>query len=327
MLRDEIHLVVKAGDGGSGCVSFRREKSAPRGGPDGGDGGRGGDVAFEADDNLNDLAPLKSRAVWKAGSGAPGQSKDQSGADGDDLDLKVPAGTLIYDAERGSLLKDLSKPGQRIVIASGGKGGRGNRNFATPVKQTPRFAESGQPGEERRLRLELKMIADAGLIGLPNAGKSTILTRISNAHPRIAAYPFTTLAPHLGVVNLSDWETLTVADLPGMIAGAHEGKGLGDRFLRHAERTRVLLHVVDVSKNALSPPDEAYGIIRREIEAGSPKLAAKPEIVVANKMDAAGAKKGLARLRKVVKVTVSISALDGQGIKRLVAALAKICRA
>jgi GTP-binding protein len=320
MFRDEITLRLKAGNGGDGCVSFLREKYRPKMGPDGGDGGKGGDVILQADGNHNTLYHLIHRPRYVAAGGEPGGKKNCSGKKGRDLVILVPVGTLVRDLDRNVLLKDLSRNGERLVVCRGGKGGRGNQHFATPTVQTPRRAEPGQPGEERRVRLELKMIADVGLVGLPNAGKSTLISRVSAARPKIADYPFTTLVPNLGVVRSSDYRTLVLADLPGIIEGAHEGKGLGDTFLKHVERTGLILHLVDVSPQALQPPPEAYRIIRRELESYSPALAAKPEIVVATKIDVTGAPENAARLRKSLKGTkvLEVSAATGKGLETLV---------
>ena len=317
MFRDEIVLRMKAGDGGQGCVSFLREKHRPKMGPDGGDGGKGGDIVLQADDNYNTLYHLIHRPQYTAKAGEPGSRKNCSGRNGHDLLVRVPVGTLVRDLDRNVLLKDLGRNEERLVVCRGGKGGRGNQHFASPVNQTPRKAEPGKPGEERRVRLELKMIADVGLVGLPNAGKSTLLSRLSAARPRIAGYPFTTLVPNLGILKASEWQSLVLADLPGIIEGAHEGKGLGDRFLKHIERTRLILHLVDVSPLALQPPVEAYGVIRRELEAYSPALAAKPEVVVATKADVTGSRKGAARLRKKAKGVLEVSAVTGKGLVEL----------
>jgi GTP-binding protein len=286
-------------------------------GPDGGDGGRGGDVVLVADENYNTLYHLIHRPQYSAQSGEPGGRKNCSGKNGRELVVRVPVGTFVRDADRNLLLKDLGKIGERLIVCKGGKGGRGNQHFATPTNQTPRNAEPGRPGEERRVRLELKMIADVGLVGLPNAGKSTLLSRLSAARPKIASYPFTTLVPSLGILKASEWETLVLADLPGIIEGAHEGKGLGDRFLKHIERTRLILHLVDVSPEALQPPVEAYRVIRKELEAYSPTLASKPEVVVATKADVTGSKEGAAALRKKLKGVLEVSAATGEGLKKL----------
>ncbi|HYF01687.1 MAG TPA: GTPase ObgE, partial [Planctomycetota bacterium] len=239
MFRDEIVLRMKAGDGGNGVVSFLRESRMPKGGPDGGDGGRGGDVVVQADANYNTLYHLIHRPRYVADSGGPGRGKNCSGKNGHELIVRVPVGTLVRDADKNVLLKDLKEDGERVVVCKGGKGGRGNQHFATSTVQTPRKAEQGQPGQERRVKLELKMIADVGLVGLPNAGKSTLLSRLSAARPKIANYPFTTIVPNLGVLRGGDWQSIVLADLPGIIEGAHAGKGLGDKFLKHVERTRV----------------------------------------------------------------------------------------
>ncbi len=319
MFRDEVVIHVKAGDGHAGCVAMHREKYIPRGGPIGGDGGKGGDVVFQADENHNTLYHLIHRPVFRAAGGEPGDSKGCSGRNGRDLLVAVPVGTIIRDDRTGALLKDLEAHLQKVVVCKGGKGGRGNRRFATPTRQTPRFAEPGEPGEERRLRLELRMIADVGLVGMPNAGKSTLLARLSAARPRVAAYPVTTLVPNLGILKFDDVRTCVLADLPGLIEGAREGKGLGDRFLRHIERTRILLHLVDAAPMAVKPPAEAYRIIRKEIAGYSPSLAEKPEIVVATKIDALEDRKALAALRRVVKKetgrdVLEISAAAGTGL-------------
>ncbi len=317
MFRDEVVLRMKAGDGGQGCVSFLREAHRPKMGPDGGDGGKGGNVVLEADENYNTLYHLIHTPRYAATSGEPGGHKNCSGKNGRDLLVRVPVGTLVRDADRNLLLKDLGRGGDRLVVCRGGKGGRGNQHFATPTNQAPRKAEPGRPGEERRVRLELKMIADVGLVGLPNAGKSTLLSRLSAARPRVASYPFTTLVPSLGILKASEWQTLVLADLPGIIEGAHEGKGLGDRFRKHIERPRLILHLVDASPEALQPPFEAYRVIRRELEAYSPALASKPEVVVATKADVTGSKEGAAALRKKVKGVLEVSAATGEGLERL----------
>jgi GTP-binding protein len=325
MFRDEIQLRMKAGDGGAGCVSFLREKFRPKMGPDGGDGGRGGDVLLVADENFNTLVHLIHTPRYVAQSGGPGRGKNCSGKSGRDLVVPVPVGTLVRDVDRGVLLKDLARHGDRVAVCRGGKGGRGNQHFATPTDQAPRRAEPGRPGEERRVRLELRMIADVGLVGLPNAGKSTLLARISAARPKIAGYPFTTLVPNLGIVRGADLRTLVAADLPGIIEGAHAGKGLGDRFLRHIERTRLVAHLVDVSDAALKPPLEAYRTVRKELESYSPALAAKPEIVVATKADLTGARANAAALRKKVPSrVVEVSAATGRGLDGLVRELFRV---
>ncbi|RME44777.1 MAG: GTPase ObgE [Chloroflexi bacterium] len=278
---DEARIYVKAGDGGDGAVAFRREKYEPFGGPAGGHGGRGGDVIIYADPALNTLLPFKRRQHFKAGAGGHGGGNKKRGADGADERIAVPVGTVVHDAETGQVLADLTQPGQEVVVARGGRGGRGNSAFATPTNQAPRFAEKGEPGEERWLFLELKLIADVGIIGMPNAGKSTLLSVISAARPKIANYPFTTLSPNLGVVSVG-YRDFVVADIPGLIEGAHEGIGLGDKFLRHVERTRLLIHLLD---GASQDPLNDFDAINRELALYSRRLAEKPQLVVLNKID------------------------------------------
>ena len=316
---DETNILVKGGDGGNGCVSFRREKYVPRGGPNGGDGGDGGAVSIVADANLSTLTDLVSRVEFRARNGGPGRTKNQHGADADDLLIRVPVGTIITDVDAGLVLADLAEAGRVVVVAEGGRGGRGNAQFATAVNQTPREAEEGGPGRERRLHLELKLVADVGLIGRPNAGKSTLISRISAAHPKIADYPFTTLQPVVGIVEADEDHRFTVADLPGLIEGAHAGKGLGDEFLRHVERTRLLVHMVDALPVDGTDPLENYRTIRNELALYSPTLAEKPEIVVANKVDLHGAEDGVRRLREGLDCeVVEVSAMTGQGLRPLV---------
>ena len=319
MFRDEIVLRMKAGDGGAGMVSFLREKFRPRMGPDGGDGGRGGDIILEADENYNTLYHMIHRPQYVARSGETGGRKNCSGKNAHDVIVKVPIGTLVRDVERNVLLKDLARKGDRLIVCKGGKGGKGNQNFANSTNQAPRKSVPGGTGEERKIKLELKMIADVGLVGLPNAGKSTLISRVSAARPRVADYPFTTLVPSLGIIRGSDYRDLVVADLPGLIEGAHQGKGLGDTFLKHVERTRMIVHLVDVSPDALKPPAEAYAVIRKELESYSRVLAEKPEIVVATKMDVTGSKRRAAAFRKKMKVPVlEVSAATGAGLVALV---------
>jgi GTP-binding protein len=316
---DQAEIYVKAGDGGDGCVSFRREKYVPRGGPDGGDGGDGGDVIVQADENLQTLLDLVSRKQYLAGNGARGKPRKQAGRNGEDIVIRVPVGTIIKDRDTGLQLKDLTHHKQSVVIARGGKGGKGNPHFATSTHQAPREYEEGTEGEERNLLLELKLIAQVGLIGLPNAGKSTLLSHISAAHPKVASYPFTTLQPELGIVNTESYQRFTVADLPGLIEGAHKGRGLGDEFLRHVERTRLLVHVVDMASVNDADPVEAYQAIRRELDQYSEKLSRRPEIVAANKMDIPEAEAQLRRFKKHVAGEVfPISAITGEGLPQLV---------
>ncbi|MHC4181171.1 MAG: GTPase ObgE [Planctomycetota bacterium] len=285
MFVDEAEIYTKAGDGGHGCVSFRRERFLPRGGPDGGNGGDGGSVILVGTAGVDTLLDFKGRHHWKAGNGRPGMGKNMTGASSEDLIVRLPPGTLVYDRDTRVLLKDLARPGSSVCVCRGGRGGRGNKSFATPTNQTPREADPGEPGEERWLRLELKLIADVGLVGLPNAGKSTLLSKTSKARPKIAAYPFTTLEPQLGIVELSGYRRFVMADLPGLIEGAHRGEGLGDTFLRHIERTRVILHLIDVCAADVCDPAHAYRIIRHELGGYSQTLAEKPELVVLNKLD------------------------------------------
>jgi len=280
MFIDEVNIRVKAGDGGNGCLAFRREKYVPKGGPSGGDGGRGGDVVLVASQHYNTLLHLRFNPEHRAERGRHGEGSNKTGRNGAAAEVPVPVGTIVYDSETGELIHDFTRPGERFVVAQGGRGGRGNARFATSTHQTPTEHEPGFPGEERRLRLELKLLADAGLVGFPNAGKSTLISRISAARPKIAAYPFTTLEPCLGVVHLEDERTFVVADIPGLIEGAHQGHGLGTRFLRHIERTRLLLHLVDVSEAGGRDPAKDFDVIMAELASFSHELAAKPMLVV-----------------------------------------------
>ena len=285
MLIDQAVIHVRGGDGGSGCVSFRREKYVPRGGPDGGDGGDGGDVVLIADSHLSTLLDYQYREGYRAERGRHGQGKKRTGASGAELALRVPPGTVVRDADTGQFLGELVVNGERLVVARGGRGGRGNAAFATPTHRAPREHEPGEPGEERRIELELKLIADVGLVGRPNAGKSTLLAAVSAARPKVAAYPFTTLEPHLGVMKLSEGRTLVVADIPGIIEGAHEGKGLGLRFLRHIERTRTLAYLIPVN---VEEAQGEYELLRRELREYSRELAEKPHCIVYAKADLLG---------------------------------------
>jgi GTP-binding protein len=318
MFVDEAEIWIKAGDGGHGCVSFRRERFIPKGGPDGGDGGRGGHVYFEAVANRDTLLDFAGRHHWRAENGKPGQGSNKHGANGDDLLIPVPPGTLIYDTDLDLLLKDLDEVGARVMLCRGGRGGRGNKAFATSTNQTPRNAEPGKPGQERHLKLELKLIADVGLVGLPNAGKSTLLSRCSAARPKIAAYPFTTLEPVLGIVELSDYRRFVMADIPGLIEDASQGAGLGHEFLKHIERTTVLLHILDVMPMDGSDPVDNYHTIRAELERHSDVLADKLEIIVASKSDLDPEGERLTHIRRRLGPDIpAISAATGQGIKEL----------
>lgn len=318
MFVDEAQIWVKAGDGGNGCVSFRREKFVPKGGPDGGDGGRGGHVYFEAAGDLDTLLDFAGKHHWRAENGRAGQGSNKSGADGQDLVIRVPPGTLIYDTDWNLLLKDLNEVGMRVLVCKGGKGGRGNKTFATATHQTPREFEPGKPGQERSLRLELKLIADVGLVGLPNAGKSTLISRCSAARPKIAAYPFTTLEPVLGIVGLSGFRRFVMADIPGLIEGASEGAGLGHDFLKHIERTAIIVHILDVMPLDGADPVDNYHTIRAELERHSQVLADKPEVIVANKIDLDPDGTALTHMRDSLGPNVlAISAATGQGIKEL----------
>lgn len=318
MFVDEVAITVTGGNGGNGCVAFRREKFAPKGGPGGGDGGNGGSVLMQADPNYNTLQHLAGHHNWKAQDGQHGMGSNCTGHRGKDVIILVPPGTLVFDADHRVLLKDLTTPGESFCVAGGGKGGHGNTYFKSATHQAPREFEPGEPGQHRNLQLELKLIADAGLVGKPNAGKSTLLSRMSAARPKIAAYPFTTLYPCLGIVEMAGYRRFVMADIPGLIEGAHLGTGLGDEFLRHVERTRLLVHILDVAPLD-GDPVEDYRVIRRELEQYSPTLAAKKEIVVANKMDLTGAKENVDRLRKELglKHIIPISAVTGKGLEPL----------
>jgi GTP-binding protein len=327
MFIDRAKIHVKAGNGGNGVTAFRREKFVPRGGPSGGDGGRGGSVWVEADESLNTLLHLRYNPEHKAERGKHGEGSNRHGKDGEDVIVKVPVGTQLYDAESNELLFDFTEPGQRFLAAQGGKGGWGNSHFATPTRRAPKFHYNGRPGEERELQLELKLIADVGLVGFPNAGKSTLISVISAAKPKIADYPFTTLEPNLGVVDLGDYRTFVVADIPGLIEGASEGSGLGDRFLRHVERTKLILHLVDVSSLSGRDPVNDYRVIDRELANYNRDLADRPQIVVATKTDAIDEPERLEELRRVAdaddKEFFAISSVTGAGVKELVSAVAR----
>jgi GTP-binding protein len=282
---DEVKIRVIAGDGGRGCVSFRREKFVPRGGPNGGDGGAGGDVIAVADPQLTTLLDLRYQKQYKAGRGQHGMGKDCHGRRGDDRVIHVPVGTIIRDAATGEVIGDLQTAGEHVVIAAGGRGGKGNAHFVSSTHRSPRFAQPGEPGQDRELEIELRLLADVGIIGLPNAGKSTLIAAISAVRPKIADYPFTTLVPNLGVVGYDEGKSFVVADIPGLIEGAHQGQGLGDKFLRHVTRTSLLIHLIDASKIDASDPLAEWKTVNRELELFDPELARKPQIVVANKID------------------------------------------
>ncbi|HEY8341694.1 MAG TPA: GTPase ObgE [Calditerricola sp.] len=326
MFVDSVKIYVKGGDGGNGIVAFRREKYVPKGGPAGGDGGKGGDVVLEVDEGLSTLLDFRYQRLFKAPRGQNGKSKGQHGADAEDLVLKVPPGTMVYDDETGELLADLTRHGQRAVIARGGRGGRGNMRFATPANPAPEIAEKGEPGEERWVRLELKLLADVGLIGFPSVGKSTLLSVVSAAKPKIAPYPFTTLTPNLGVVDVDGERSFVLADLPGLIEGAHQGVGLGHQFLRHVERTRLLIHVVDIAGSEGRDPVEDYHKINEELRLYDEHLASRPQVVAANKMDLPGAAENLERFRRAVPdvPVYPISAATRQGVRELVYAVADL---
>jgi len=323
MFIDEATLYVTGGKGGDGCCSFRREKYVPRGGPDGGDGGHGGSVYLVVNPNYSTLMDIPTRTVHAAENGRPGHGQQRHGRNGADLEIHVPPGTVVQDAGTGMILRDLTRASERVCAARGGKGGRGNKHFATPTHRAPREFEFGEEGEERTIRLELKLIADVGLVGLPNAGKSTLLSRVSDAHPKIAAYPFTTLEPQLGIVEVTDDRRIVLADLPGLIEGAHAGHGLGDEFLKHIERTRVLCHVVDMAPlDDVSPPD-GYRLIREELRKYSKELFGKPHVIAANKMDLTDAEVNLRLLRAAAPGVKAypISAATGSGVADLMRAL------
>ena len=327
MFIDEARILVKAGDGGNGCLAFRREKYVPKGGPSGGDGGRGGDVILVADPHENTLLRYRFNPEHKAQRGRHGEGSNKTGADGVSIELDVPVGTVVYNDETGEKLYDFTQPGERFLVARGGRGGRGNARFATSTHQAPTEHEPGRAGDELRLRLELKLLADIGLVGFPNAGKSTLISRISAARPKIADYPFTTLEPNLGVVQLPDYRSFVVADLPGLIEGAHEGHGLGIQFLRHIERTRLLAHLVDVSEGSGRDPVHDFDTILVELANFSDELAAKPMIVVATKMDAAQNPERVAALRRHAEerglAFFEISSATGLGIDALKFAMAE----
>jgi GTP-binding protein len=330
MFVDEVEILVKAGDGGRGCVSFRREKYVPRGGPDGGDGGHGGPVILEGDEGLTTLLDFRYRREYRARRGEHGKGADRHGAKAPALVLRVPLGTVVRERD-GSLLGEVTAHGQRLTVAAGGRGGRGNARFATSTRRAPRIAEPGTPGEERRLVLELKLLADVGVVGFPNAGKSSLVARLSAARPRIADYPFTTLQPTLGLVRLDDERSFVIADIPGLIPGAAEGRGLGLRFLRHVERTRVLVHLLDLDPATGREPADDWRQIQRELHAYSTDLAQRPQILVANKADLPATGDRLAGVRALARreglPLVVISARTGAGLDELRTAIGRLLEA
>jgi len=318
---DKAKIYVKGGDGGNGCVAWRREKFVPMGGPAGGNGGKGGDVILQADSRLQTLLDFKYKKHYKAERGQHGSGSNKHGKNAPDLIIKVPVGTVVKDAQTGELIADLTEEGQKVVVAKGGKGGRGNAMFKSATNQSPDYAEKGEKGEERWLDLELKLIADVGIIGFPNAGKSTLISKLSKAKPKIADYPFTTLSPVLGVVDLGYGKSLVLADIPGLIEGASEGAGLGHEFLRHIERTKALLHMIDVSDFREKEPLEAFEIINKEMEQYSPQLTKKPQIVIGNKIDMLSDKSKLKEWENQFKEMgykfIPVSVLTGEGLDKL----------
>jgi GTP-binding protein len=323
---DRVKIRVRGGHGGNGVTAFRREKFVPRGGPSGGEGGRGGDVWIESDESLNTLLHLRYNPEHIAERGRHGEGSNRSGVSGEDIVVRVPVGTQVLDPETGDILFDFSENGLLWSAARGGRGGFGNAHFATSTNRAPRYHQEGSEGEERELQLELKLLADVGLVGFPNAGKSTLISKISAAKPKIADYPFTTLEPHLGVVDIGDFKTFVVADIPGLIEGAHKGAGLGDRFLRHVERTKILLHLVDVSSASNRDTVSDYETINRELAAYDERLASRPQIVVATKLDALDEPDRLQRLKERVAADgrpfYEISSATGRGVRELVHAIA-----
>ena len=325
---DEVVIRVRSGDGGRGCVSFRRERFRPKGGPDGGDGGKGGDIILRVSPERETLSHFGSRRYFKAQNGEPGRGDQKTGKDGNDCIIEVPPGTKVYDEDTGELLGDLIHISEELVVAKGGKGGKGNTHFATSTNRAPRYAQKGMKGEEKRLRLSLIYIADVGIIGLPNAGKSTLLSRITNARPKIESYLFTTIVPGLGVLNFEDEIRLIIADIPGLIEGASKGKGLGLRFLKHAERTKLLLHIVDISNVSLEDPLKDYMTLRKELSAYGGSLSQKPHMVILNKIDLKEKEplmieNTISKFKEIGVEVMGISALKGYGLEELKSVLYK----
>ena len=325
MFVDEVEIKVEAGDGGDGCTAFRREKYIEMGGPYGGNGGHGADIIFKVDEGLHTLLDLRYQKTIKAQKGENGRGKNQHGKGAEDLIVKVPQGTVVTDLDTGLIIADLSKKDQQEVIAKGGRGGRGNTAFKTQTNTAPDYSEKGEEGEKKTLKVEVKMLADVGLVGLPSVGKSTIISMISRSKPKIAAYHFTTLSPNLGVVRASEGRSYVVADLPGLIEGASQGEGLGDKFLRHIERTRVIAHVIDMSGSEMRDPYEDYLLINKELKEFNEKLLEKPQIIIANKMDIPGAKENLEEFKKKVDVEIyEVSAAINEGLDKVINRLADL---
>ena len=327
MFVDEVSMIIEAGTGGNGCMAYRREKYIPMGGPYGGNGGKGSDIIFKADEGLKTLIDLRYQKKIKGNNGSNGEGKNKNGSNSEDVIIKVPIGTTVKDADTGVIIADLTKNGEEAIIAYGGRGGRGNVSLATRSNPCPSYSEKGEPGEIRRVQVELRMIADVGLVGMPSVGKSTILSMISNANPKIASYHFTTLSPNLGVVKTID-NTFVVADLPGLIEGASDGVGLGHKFLKHIERTKIIAHVIDMSGEAGRNPYEDYVSIRKELEDFSPKLLMKPEIIIANKMDGERAKDNLVKFKEEInnKDIYEVTALLNEGLDKVIDKLSEMTK-
>ena len=323
MFVDEVEIRVEAGNGGDGCTAFRREKYVPMGGPFGGNGGHGSDIIFKVDEGLHTLLDLRYQKLIKGKKGENGKGKNQHGKGADPIIIKVPQGTVVTDLDTGLVLADLSKKDDQEIIAKGGRGGRGNTAFKTQTNTAPDYSENGEEGEQKNLKVEVKMLADVGLVGLPSVGKSTIISMVSRSKPKIAAYHFTTLTPNLGVVKASDGRSFVMADLPGLIEGASQGEGLGDKFLKHIERTKVIAHVIDMSASELRDPYEDYNLINKELAAFNEKLIKKPQIIIANKMDIEGAKERLKKFKEKVKLPIyEVSAATNQGLGEVIEVLA-----